>query len=1115
LIKLRRNSEYTLRTKSNNLIRWHKEKTTRFVLWHKKKQLRLACNDSTALIWQIAAHNLSVTKIADHVQQSVQGDIATIRRDIYELTDDLIKHGILIEDTPLGATRGKVYVSYLGRLGNNLFNYTLGRILANELGFELHTRPIEGFPNTIHKNCDSPPAITESINVQVLDDCEESLDPVVFDKTPRPIHIHGYFQRYHLDKPYKAEIRNTLLKPDFVLPKTPGPQDLVVHIRSGDVWSWNRSPGKRSHIRPLTAQYYESIINISKYESLFIVCENKDDPIALYLQYKYRAELISGDILEDFGFLMAAKQIVMSASTFSWWAAWLSTAEVIHFPLSNYLGANNKDQTRGTNLLVHDEERYVFHQVDPLPEWGGEISEISRVLSGRTATELYTQENSVTADVIIPVAKSNGTHLDLCIKSIQERLYGANRISIVSIDDSITSERVLSLEIFPFSKKEVALELTKTGNENQLDNVYQELIKLYSPLLENGQAQYVLLVEPDVIFLNTIGVLDNGSEYIDAGGNVARTLLPHVSRLIPSINKNITTTSGCGNFLLVNRKIIRQLQKHIEHNHRLPMWKAYIRNLDNTDIAASIYDLYGSYVSSDQSYRVASRSFNWQLIFEPETIETFREMGCHYICIGKSIIRNNEGTNYNRPQNKISQLMPLVKDYGEFCNRTNLSLLVPFKIIVPKIIIHSSKHYMRSEAIKDDLLLNESSLYILDKVTGRDSIDSIIKETQNQFPKISDTIRTDILLVLYTLLQHRVIDIRVQWIQAIHVTKGLRIPDDYASEIEDEVRFRCGRYYNEKTYCDPLIVKNAFGHNTEGIVQIRNGKIHTVSNPRTRTAKFAHSILKYIPASASVNLFPTFGDGSQGANNVPHIAHSRPVGYDNVILWPLQGYQTIASSNYGMSIHQYDIPWDEKISIPVWRGSSTGMSIYNRTSDEIRALGTKPSIWKHKQSTELRQKANRLQLVQQYLEHPTINVGFSGFCQMDNYAKQALTDRHFKKDRKHFTELLNYKFLIVVEGNDYPSQLPWALHSNSLVLTPPAVFENIIFRSLQPWVHFVPLSVDFSDLEEKLEWCRINDKRCKEISQKATTYMRDYYSSLREDLIRQRMVDIYIDNYHR
>ena len=54
-----------------------------------------------------------------------------------------------------------IEVKYLGTLGNNMFQYALGRILAEEMGYEFSAEPIygenfllregEGFKNTIEK----------------------------------------------------------------------------------------------------------------------------------------------------------------------------------------------------------------------------------------------------------------------------------------------------------------------------------------------------------------------------------------------------------------------------------------------------------------------------------------------------------------------------------------------------------------------------------------------------------------------------------------------------------------------------------------------------------------------------------------------------------------------------------------------------------------------------------------------------------------------------------------------------------------------------------------------------------------------------------------------------
>lgn len=40
----------------------------------------------------------------------------------------------------------------------------------------------------------------------------------------------------------------------------------------------------------------------------------------------------------------------------------------------------------------------------------------------------------------------------------------------------------------------------------------------------------------------------------------------------------------------------------------------------------------------------------------------------------------------------------------------------------------------------------------------------------------------------------------------------------------------------------------------------------------------------------------------------------------------------------------------------------------------------------------------------------------------------------------------------------------------------------------QPWLHYVPIRGDFSDLVEKVEWCDRNRDECREIGQRAKAF---------------------------
>ena len=49
---------------------------------------------------------------------------------------------------------------------------------------------------------------------------------------------------------------------------------------------------------------------------------------------------------------------------------------------------------------------------------------------------------------------------------------------------------------------------------------------------------------------------------------------------------------------------------------------------------------------------------------------------------------------------------------------------------------------------------------------------------------------------------------------------------------------------------------------------------------------------------------------------------------------------------------------------------------------------------------------------------------------------------------------------------------------------------------LEPWVHYIPVEEDFSDLEDILAWARANDEKCKMISRRATLWVYDLLLNL-------------------
>jgi hypothetical protein len=95
------------------------------------------------------------------------------------------------------------------------------------------------------------------------------------------------------------------------------------------------------------------------------------------------------------------------------------------------------------------------------------------------------------------------------------------------------------------------------------------------------------------------------------------------------------------------------------------------------------------------------------------------------------------------------------------------------------------------------------------------------------------------------------------------------------------------------------------------------------------------------------------------------------------------------------------------------------------------------------------------------------------------------------KPRIKFEENFKNKYILCIEGNDVSSAFSWALASNCVPIhTYPYTSESLYNNGLQPYVHFVPVKRDASDLREAYEWCEANQDKCKEIVNNGREHMK-------------------------
>ena len=108
-----------------------------------------------------------------------------------------------------------------------------------------------------------------------------------------------------------------------------------------------------------------------------------------------------------------------------------------------------------------------------------------------------------------------------------------------------------------------------------------------------------------------------------------------------------------------------------------------------------------------------------------------------------------------------------------------------------------------------------------------------------------------------------------------------------------------------------------------------------------------------------------------------------------------------------------------------------------------------------------------------------------------------------------------YRYLISVEGNDVATGLKWMLYSNSVVFMPPPTLETK-FRegSLVPWLHYIPLAEDFTDLIKKIEFCDNRIFICQKVSEMATEFAKQRMIEENEaDNVNAKIFKEYLDTH--
>lgn len=252
------------------------------------------------------------------------------------------------QDAP---SRPVIHVRPMGRLGNLMIQYLAATKLARMV------------PNGVISNVNLPvwrihhPAVPRGKEPTMVSDQPESMRldtelaaQVLNAGSIKRLEIATYAQ--HIDNFPDRDSAAAL----FVAPETFRGYDerhLVINIRGAEIMD-----GLAWHYPLLPIGFYADLIEQTGLRPVFMG-QLGDDPYCRALRARFADAIFVPSLgpLGDFETIRNSRNVVVSVSTFSWLAAWLSNADTVFLPLAGFFSPGQRPDI---DLLPLDDPRYRY-----------------------------------------------------------------------------------------------------------------------------------------------------------------------------------------------------------------------------------------------------------------------------------------------------------------------------------------------------------------------------------------------------------------------------------------------------------------------------------------------------------------------------------------------------------------------------------------------------------------------------------------------------------------------------------------------------------------------------------------------------------------------------------
>jgi hypothetical protein len=179
------------------------------------------------------------------------------------------------------------------------------------------------------------------------------------------------------------------------------------------------------------------------------------------------------------------------------------------------------------------------------------------------------------------------------------------------------------------------------------------------------------------------------------------------------------------------------------------------------------------------------------------------------------------------------------------------------------------------------------------------------------------------------------------------------------------------------------------------------------------------------------------------------------------------------------SFQTLELHWDKKLPIAVFRGGASGCGYDERNNQRIK-LAKLGVTFEKSGDPELMNlldvgitAANK----KKYHFHKDTGLGF-----IENV---SLVNKLTKQQQSQ------YKYVLELEGNVAAHRIASDMLFGSVPLIVESGYTLWFTHLLKPYVHYIPIKGDFSDLVEKLRWCHTHDEECHQIGINARNFALD------------------------